>query len=617
MQRTLVAETPKKVGKKVIVKGWVDTVRDHGKITFIDLRDRSGKVQVVGGQDLGKLHAEDVVEIEGEVNKRPQAMVNPDLATGTVEVAAEKVAVLAKSAELPLPIDGDGYDIEETVRLKYRYLDLRRQRLQRTIRLRSQFVDRCRQFLFNRDFMEIETPMLTKSTPEGSRDFLVPARLQPGKFFALPQSPQQYKQLLMVAGFERYFQIARCIRDEDLRANRTFEHTQIDMEMSFVQREDVMGVAEAMFTQVFESFGKKIKQKPFPVVTYQEARKQYGADKFDLRSDKDKAEGVLAFAWVVDFPFFEKDKVGGWTFTHNPFSEPIPEHKEWLLKQQNLGRILTTQYDLVCNGEEVGGGSIRSHEPEVLSAVFEVMGYSKAEIEEKFGHMLTAFRYGAPPHGGIAPGIDRLVGMLTGEAAIREVVAFPQTSSGTTAVMDAPTPVSAQQLKELGIQIIGQKKSKGSGKMVYERIIKLLKTGKTDYQACEHEPVFTSEQSAKARGTTVRQGAKALVMYGDKKPVMLVLSAGDQVDTRAFKKVFGTKDLRMATAEEVEKLTGTKVGAVPPFGNLFNLPMFVEKRLGENEEIAFNAGLRTRSIKMKYGDFAKLVEHQAGSFAKV
>jgi len=307
--------------------------------------------------------------------------------------------------------------------------------------------------LFKNDFCEIETPLLTKSTPEGSRDFLVPSRLSPGKFYALPQSPQQYKQLLMVAGFERYFQIARCMRDEDLRADRGFEHTQIDMEMSFVQREDVMAVVEGMFIEVFEKLGANIKQKPFPVITYQDAMKKYGADKFDMRTEEEKKAKVMAFSWVVDFPFFEKDSEGKWTFTHNPFSDPKPEHKEKFLKGE-VESILTTQYDLVCNGFEVGGGSIRSHDPKILEKVFEVMGYHKEEIWEKFGHMLTAFTYGAPPHGGIAPGIERLLMVLTGEKYLREVQAFPQTAKGRTSIMEAPTEVSEKQLAELGIRTI-------------------------------------------------------------------------------------------------------------------------------------------------------------------
>ena len=250
MERTLAIDSLKNISKTVLLKGWVDSRRDHGKIIFFDLRDRSGIVQVVTDQkiDIGN---EDVIEVEGKVVKRPEKMANKNISTGTVEVQAEKIKILAKAKGLPIPIDKDGYEIEEEVRLKYRYLDLRRPRLNKNLKLRSQFIDLCRQYLFSHDFMEIETPLLTKSTPEGSRDFVVPSRLQSGKFYALPQSPQQYKQLLMVAGFERYFQIARCLRDEDLRADRGFEHTQIDMEMSFVKREDVMAITEGMFTEVF------------------------------------------------------------------------------------------------------------------------------------------------------------------------------------------------------------------------------------------------------------------------------------------------------------------------------------------------------------------------------
>lgn len=460
--RTLAVQTPKNIGKEVTLAGWINTRRDHGGIIFLDLRDRSGVVQLVSsgsGLKTGQAPSpEDVIEVTGIVKERPAAMVNPKIPTGTVEVEVKELRILSKARELPFPIDTDGKDINEEVRLKYRYLDLRRPRLQRNIRLRSAFIDLVRQYLFSQDFTEIETPMLSKSTPEGARDFLVPSRLQPGKFYALPQSPQQYKQLLMVAGFERYFQIARCMRDEDLRADRGFEHSQIDIEMSFVDRETVMAMDEAMMISVMESLGYTIKKKPFPVISYSQAMKQYGADKFDMRSPEEKKKGILAFAWVVDFPFFEKTEEGGWTFTHNPFSSPKPEHKEWLLNKQNIGEILTTQYDLVCNGYEVGGGSIRSHDPVLLESVFEVMGYEKKKILEQFGHMLEAFTYGVPPHGGLAHGIERLLMTITGEPYLREVVAFPQSAGGKTSVMDAPSSVDEKQLKELGLSIIPGKK---------------------------------------------------------------------------------------------------------------------------------------------------------------
>jgi aspartyl-tRNA synthetase len=383
-------------------------------------------------------------------------MVNEKIPTGKVELEIKSIEILSKSRELPIPIDGDGYDINEESRLKYRYLDLRRERLSKNIRLRSKLVQEVRNFLFSEGFCEIETPLLTKSTPEGSRDFLVPSRMQPGHFYALPQSPQQYKQLLMSAGFERYFQIARCLRDEDLRADRGFEHTQIDLEMSFVNREDVMEILERMIITTFEKMGQEIKQKPFPVFTYKEAMEKFDQDKFDLRTEDEKKRGVKAFAWVIDFPFFEKDKEGKWTFTHNPFSKPKDEFMEDLKNGKNIENILTTQYDLVCNGYEVGGGSIRGHRSEILESVFKIMGYEKEEIWEKFGHMLEAFEYGTPPHGGCAFGIERLTMMLTNEQYLREVVAFPQTSGGKTAVMDAPTSVSPTQLAELGIKAISK-----------------------------------------------------------------------------------------------------------------------------------------------------------------
>ncbi len=463
MNRTLVGQTVKKVGEEVLLQGWVDTKRDHGKLTFIDLRDRTGKVQIVGFSKMGELTTESVVEITGIVKARPEKMVNALLPTGTVEIDVTEYKVLNKAKEMPLPIDSEGYDIGEETRLQYRYLDLRRPRLQKNMRLRSAYSHAIRQALLERDFTEIETPLLTKSTKEGSRDFLVPSRFQPGKFYALPQSPQQYKQLLMTAGFERYFQLPRCLRDEDLRADRGFEHTQVDIEMSFVSREDVMTTVEEIVKEAVKKVGGKLKDETFPIVDYKDAIEKYGEDKFDMRTDEDKKNGVLAFAWVINFPFFKKvdkkdqaevrDSKSGWTFTHNPFSAPIPEHEEWLLKGERVEEIITSQYDLVCNGLEVGGGSIRAHRQELLEATYKIMGYSQKETEESVGHMLEAFSYGTPPHGGIALGFDRHVAVLAGEDSMKEVVAFPMSSTGRTAVMDAPAPVTKEQLDELGLQV--------------------------------------------------------------------------------------------------------------------------------------------------------------------
>ena len=461
--RTLITQTSQKVGEVVTLQGWVSSKRDHGKITFIDLRDTSGTVQCVGYQKMGELTPESVVELIGEVKARPAKMVNAEIATGTVEIDVHQYTVLNKTGELPLQVDGDGKDINEEVRLRYRYLDLRRERMNKIIKLRSKYFQAMRSELYSRDFLEVETPMLTKSTKEGARDFIVPSRLQPGKFYALPQSPQQYKQLLMTAGVEKYFQFARCIRDEDLRADRGFEFTQLDLEMSFVKREDVMSTVESIVKNAVKAVGGTLQKENFPVYNYRDAIEQFGADKFDLRSEEEKKNGVLAFAWVINFPFFKKvdkkdaaevlDGKSGWTFTHNPFSGPIPEHEQWLLDGENIDQIVTTQYDLVCNGFEAGGGSIRAHKPELLMSTFKIMGYTAEETQESVGHMLEAFTLGTPPHGGIALGLDRLVMLLANETSLREVIAFPMSSTGKTAVMDAPNEVSEAQLRELHLKL--------------------------------------------------------------------------------------------------------------------------------------------------------------------
>ncbi len=458
MKRSMIKETLEKVGEVVVLKGWVNSIREHGKVVFIDLRDRTGMVQVVFWGEVAvaakALGVEYVVEIEGLVKQRSGSNVNAEIETGSVEIEGQKLTVINESKTPPFEINKDTSAVDEAVRLKYRYLDLRSARVQKNIKLRSEFVRRVREFLFGQDFTEIETPLLTKSTPEGSRDFVVPSRLQPGKFYALPQSPQQYKQLLMTAGFEKYFQTARAIRDEDLRADRGFEHTQIDLEMSFVERDDVMNLVEEMMITVAEEMGYQIKEKPFPRITYKESMAKYGADKFDLRTEEEVKNGVLAFAWVVEFPFFEKTDDGKWTFSHNPFSMPISEHLDDLMEGKNIGEIKTTQYDLICNGYEAGGGSIRAHKAEILEATYKVMGYSAEETRESVGHMLEAFQLGTPPHGGIALGVERMIMNLANEKYLREVQAFPMTGSGQTSVMEAPSELSEKQLKELSLKSV-------------------------------------------------------------------------------------------------------------------------------------------------------------------
>jgi len=438
----------------------VNSVRSHGKIVFIDLRDITGILQLVCSADIAKdIRPEWVIEAQGKISKRPKNMVNPKLNTGKIELTVEKLNVLSKAKTLPFSIDGSGYEISEEKRMKYRYLDLRRERLKKNMIERQKVIQFMRDFLQQQDFLEIETPILTKSTPEGARDFVVPSRLMPGKFFALPQAPQQYKQLLQVAGIEKYFQIARCFRDEDPRADRQAEFTQLDLEMSFVEQKDVMEITERLFIELVKKLypEKRIQEIPFPKLTYDKVMKKYGNDRPDLRKNKNNPD-LLAFCWIIDFPFFEKDDEGNWTFTHNPFSAPKPEFIQDLIKKKNIENILTTQYDIVLNGWELGGGSIRNHRPEPLEAVFEIIGYQKKEIKEKFGHMFEAFKYGVPPHGGVAPGIDRFLAILFNEPNIREVIAFPKTGDSRDLMMEAPSEISEKQLKELGIKLVKKKK---------------------------------------------------------------------------------------------------------------------------------------------------------------
>jgi len=612
LTRTLISNTKKLIGKQIKIQGWVNTKRDHGKITFIDLRDRTGLIQCVGFKKMRDLTTESVVEIRGTVKKRGEKAVNPDLETGEIEIEVEEYLILNKAKELPILLDTDGKEIGEEVRLKYRYLDLRRDRLQKILRMRSKFTRAIRESLYEEDFVEVETPMLTKSTKEGARDFIVPSRFQPGKFYALPQSPQQYKQLLMTAGVEKYFQVARCIRDEDLRADRGFEFTQLDLEISFVtQIEEVMSLVEKTVKTAVKAVGGKLRDEEFPVVNYGDAIKKYGADKFDLRNEKEKEEGKLAFAWVVNFPFFKKvdktdaaevaDSKSGWTFTHNPFSSPLAEYVEDHLAGKNIGKIITAQYDLVCNGHEVGGGSIRAHSPELLKATFKIMGYSEEEIEDSIGHMLKAFELGTPPHGGIALGIDRLVMLLANEKSLKETIAFPMTSTGRTAVMDAPSEVAEEQLDELGI---GAQTTEGLDP--HDFILNKLKSKGVSYKYLSHKPVFTSEESAKVRGTSLSQAAKALVMQADKEFVLLVLPGDQKADLDKFKEFLKVKKLSMASKDSVKNKIGLEVGSIPPMGSSMGLKTYVDARLAKEKEIAFNAGRHDRSVIMGYEDFVRI-----------
>jgi aspartyl-tRNA synthetase len=465
--RTYIKDISQSVGQEVEVCAWIDVRRDQGKMVFLDLRDVTGKVQAVvlpnhteALEVAQKVRPEWVVKVRAQVNKRPEKNVKADVLNGDVELEVLAIDVLNEAETPAFDISTDGYEVNEEVRLEKKYLDQRRARMQKNIKLRHKVIKFVRDELDKENFFEIETPLLTNPTPEGSRSYLVPSRIWSGTFYALPQSPQQYKQLLMSGGFERYFQFAKCMRDEDTRGDRQPEFTQLDMEMSFVSQEDVMKLNEELLTKlVTELFPeKRIQAVPFPRMTYKEVMEKYGSDKPDIREDKNDPN-LLAFLWVVDFPAFEKtgednvDGTGEWTFTHNPFTGVQEEHVENLANKQNIGDIVSTQYDIVLNGYEIGGGGIRLHKPDLLRKVFEIMGYESERIDTNFGHMLSALASGTPPHGGIAWGFDRLMMILLNEPNIRETMAFPKTGEGKDLLMQAPSPAPEKTLRELGITL--------------------------------------------------------------------------------------------------------------------------------------------------------------------
>jgi aspartyl-tRNA synthetase len=589
-------------GTEVTLAGWINKRRDHGGLIFLDIRDRFGVTQVtINSEENPEAHAiaatvrsEYVVQVRGTVQKRPPGFENLDLSTGMVEVIAQEVVILREARTTPFVISASQSDeVDEALRLKYRYLDLRRPKLVRNMILRHDIVRFIREFLYARDFLEIETPILLKSTPEGARDFVVPSRIQPGKFYALPQSPQQMKQLLMVAGMERYFQIARCFRDEDLRADRQPEFTQLDLEMSFVDAEDVRALIEAMLIELSGKVSqKRIQQQPFPILTYDEAMQKYGIDRPDLRFGlelfdlgeivaesgfsvfknaitnggevrgvrypggadlsrreidqltdfikpygakglawigvtgepdgeghytgdslrsqitkffsqeeidqvvaqsgakagdmilivADKADVVnpslanlrleigrraglidpdlLSFCWVTDFPLLEYDEEEArWSAVHHPFTTAKDE--DWPRLESDPGSVKAKAYDVVLNGWEIGGGSIRIHTSDKQMRLFKRMGMDEAHVEEQFGHMLEAFEYGAPPHGGIALGIERMVALYADATSIRDVMAFPKTATGTDLMLEAPNVLEEKQLVELHIQVRESAKKRG------------------------------------------------------------------------------------------------------------------------------------------------------------
>ncbi len=459
--RLFIRDLASHIDEEVVIAGWVDVRRDQGKMIFMDMRDFSGKVQCVAlpmhaeaVEAASKVRPEWVLKINGKVNKRPERNVKAGVLNGDIELEILSIEVLNQSETLPFEIGGDTRVINEDVRMKYKYLDLRSDRMQQNIRMRDKIITFFREYMHKNDFIEIETPILMKGTPEGSREYVVPSRLFNGKFYALPQSPQQFKQLSMVAGFERYFQIARCMRDEDTRGDRQPEFTQLDFEMSFVEQEEVLAYTEPMFIELVTKLypEKKITQIPFPRLTYKESMEKYGSDKPDLRANKEDPN-ELAFAWIVDFPMFEKKDDGEIQAAHHPFCQIHPDDKEKFMKGEDLFSIRANSYDLVLNGYELSSGSIRIHDRAEQKQVFDLIGVSEEEQQRKFAHMLEAFTYGAPPHGGFAPGIDRIVMILQNEPNIREVIAFPKTGEGKDLMMGSPSEISAKQLKELGIVI--------------------------------------------------------------------------------------------------------------------------------------------------------------------
>ncbi|OGX26336.1 MAG: hypothetical protein A3J51_04920 [Omnitrophica WOR_2 bacterium RIFCSPHIGHO2_02_FULL_45_21] len=442
------------LGKEVVLCGWVGARRDHGKLIFIDIRDRCGITQVVfipkqspqSYELAASLRSEFVIRLKGKVNPRPEGTINHKIPSGEIEILALELEILNPALIPPFEISGS-LEAGEEIRLKYRYLDLRRQTMSANILLRHKLYQALRKFLDSAGFIEVETPILTKPTPEGARDFLVPSRLNPGEFYALPQSPQLFKQLLMVSGLEKYFQIAKCFRDEDLRADRQPEFTQLDMEMSFINEEDVLGLSERLLYAVFKELKGILLPVPFRRMTYKESIERYRCDKPDLRL----AEGEFAFVWIMDFPLFKyNNEEKRWESEHHPFTAPNAEDIP-MIEKGEFSVARSRSYDLVLNGNEIASGSIRIHQQGLQGKIFRILGLSDEEAKAKFGFLLEAFTYGAPPHGGIAFGLDRLLAILTGCASIRDVIAFPKTQKGICPMTGAPGKATTKQLNELNL----------------------------------------------------------------------------------------------------------------------------------------------------------------------
>jgi aspartyl-tRNA synthetase len=446
-------------GEVVELFGWIHNRRDHGKLIFLDLRDKSGLAQMIVLPDSSaykiaqKLGPEFVVRAKGKVNERPEKMINKDLATGEVEIEVDEIEILSQAQPPVFEVNKDTSKVKEEVRLKYRYLDLRSERMKNNLIKRQEMAQALRKYLIGNHFTEVETPDLTKGTPEGAREYVVPSRVQKGKVYVLPQSPQQFKQLLMVAGLERYFQFARCFRDEDPRGDRQPEFTQLDIEMSFIAENHLMELMEEMVVNAVQKIypNKNIKDIPFVRMTFDESMTKYGTDKPDLRENKDD-KNELVFAWIYNMPLFEwSETEKKLVSTHHPFTAPQIADIKHL--ESAPDQVKAQAYDLVLNGFEIAGGSIRIHQPDLQRQVFKTLGLNETEIEQKFGHMLEAFTYGVPPHGGIAFGFDRMMMILQNENSIREIIPFPKTGDGRDLMMGAPSVANPEQLRELGIKI--------------------------------------------------------------------------------------------------------------------------------------------------------------------
>ncbi|PIS40687.1 MAG: aspartate--tRNA ligase [Candidatus Kerfeldbacteria bacterium CG08_land_8_20_14_0_20_43_14] len=460
MERLLIKDTINKINEPVLLKGWVHNHRRLGKMVFMDLRDRSGIIQVLFMDEMlekaNQIRPEWVVEITGKVVERTAKNKNESSPTGGVEIHATGLKILSEALTPPFPVNDEtkAQETSEDLRMKYRYLDLRRSSMRGNLVLRAKVNHFIRNFLTKEDFLEVETPFLTKGTPEGAREYIVPARNFPGKFYVLPQSPQQFKQLLMIAGIEKYFQIAKCFRDEDQRADRQPEFTQLDLEISFTDQEEILNLVEKMVVGLVKETvpEKHITQTPFPRIPHKQAMEKYGTDKPDIRKDKtDKNE--LGFAFIIDFPLFEYSEAEKKLVpSHHLFTSP-QDPEAFLHGKVKPEEALSKQYDLTLNGFEVAGGSIRIHDWKIQEKVFEILKIGKEEAEKRFGHMKKAFEYGVPPHGGIAMGLDRLIAVLAGESNIREIMAFPKTNDAKDLMTDAPTELPKAQLDEAHIQI--------------------------------------------------------------------------------------------------------------------------------------------------------------------